>query len=102
MNDSGFIRSNCAARLIVTLAAACLAQALHADTIIVPDDTPFFGVALAQAASGDTIIVRAGTYAEANEFVIDGKTVTIMSESPEAEVILSGADLHRVLRIGDA
>ena len=60
--------------------------ALQGGTIYVPDDYSTIQAAIYAAATGDTIVVRAGIYHENIDFV--GQAVTVRSESgPDATII---------------
>ena len=51
----------------------------NAKIIIVPDNYPTIQQAVDAAESGDTILVRAGTYDE--DVVINGKSISLIGES---------------------
>ena len=74
-----------------------IACAALADTIVVPDDATF-QAALDAAATGDTVLVRAGTYP--GPFTLSNKDVTLVGESGSGSTVLDGQDLVRVLDVG--
>lgn len=57
-----------------------------ANTITVPDDYPTLSAAIANAAEGDTILVKAGTYKEQTLTV--NKTIQIRGENAENTIIV--------------
>ena len=59
------------------------------NTITVPDDYPRIQDAVAAANSGDTIIVKAGTYNE--EWVSVDKQVSLVGDNQKSLVYYSGA-----------
>jgi parallel beta-helix repeat protein len=71
----------------------------QSNTIIVPDDYPTISAAIPNAANGDTILVRVGTYDE-NAWKID-KTVTIISEVPNgAKLVFHPPTYQSTVQLG--
>jgi parallel beta-helix repeat protein/putative cofactor-binding repeat protein/predicted outer membrane repeat protein len=66
----------------------CLAGAVQAAVIYVPDNHPTIQDAVCAAQGGDTIIVRPGTYVENVDFL--GKAVTLKSETGPASTTIDG------------
>jgi len=75
---------------LITLATALLIiqTAAFSNTIYVPDDFATIQQAVDAASSGDTVIVRPGTYLENIDFV--QKAITVKSESGPAATIIDG------------
>jgi predicted outer membrane repeat protein len=94
-------RRTAAVTLVAVAGLSAIATADTGQIIVVPDDQPFLGVALAVAQCGDTIRIKAGTYSEATEYVVSAP-ITIQAEPPGAAVTLSGSSIHRVMRIDPA
>lgn len=65
-------------------------------TWYVPDDYPAIQDAIDNAANGDTIIVRAGTYMENINYL--GKTFTLKSESGPVDTVINGGQAESVVR----
>lgn len=73
------------ANLIVILAVPAIG---FSTTIYVPDDYPTVQGAIDASVNNDTIVVRPGRYIE--NIWIDGKNITLMSESGPLTTILDG------------
>ncbi len=72
--------------LLLAVLAACSVSLSHADTWVVPDDALTVQLAIDGATSGDTVLVRPGTYVE--NLLLLGKSLRIASLSgPEATII---------------
>ena len=80
--------------LIVLIILTSLVMLPHAtvkaqsETIIVPDDYPTITAAIGNATSGDTILVRSGTYdGPINSTIIINKSLSIIGESAQNTII---------------
>ena len=69
-----------------------------ADLLVVPDDFPTIQAALDAAAGGDSVMIRAGTYAEA--LTLAGKDLTVFGESRAEATVVTGSQARRVLDLG--
>ena len=78
------------------LALSCLPQG---STVYVPDDYPFIQTALTAMDSGDTIIVRPGTYYEYDLNFL-GKNLTLRSELGPGLTIIDGTAASSVFEFG--
>jgi parallel beta-helix repeat protein len=67
-------------------------------TITVPTDYPTISAAIGNASSGDTIIVKSGTYSEQTLEI--NKTLSIISEIPYQAIILLHPPSHLVSSLG--
>jgi parallel beta-helix repeat protein len=63
-----------------------------AKTIVVPDNYPTISAAVANASAGDTIIVKSGVY---HENVVVDKSLTLISETPQAAVVIGTGGMDR-------
>jgi serine protease len=89
------------ALLLAVTAAACLglfaSNAVAATVLHVPGDYPTIQSAIDAAASGDTVLVAAGTYNETIDF--QSKAITVESESGAASTVISGDGIGVVVRM---
>ena len=87
-------------RIFTTITVICLmliASIVYSATIYIPDDYPTIQAAVDASSTGDTIIVRAGTY---TENVDVNKTLTIESESgAEATTVQAATSDDHVFEI---
>jgi hypothetical protein len=83
--------------LLSLLPFLLLASLLNAALIVVPDDAPTIQDAITGAASGDSILVRAGTYAES--LALTGKDLTIFGESGAEATVITGNSSFRILEV---
>ena len=86
--------------LVLFLALLGFTPPAVAALILVPDQAPTIQDAITAAASGDSILVRAGSYAES--LTLSGKDVTIFGESGAAATILTGSTTFRILDVAGA
>jgi nitrous oxidase accessory protein len=63
-----------------------------AKTVVVPDNYPTISAAVANVSAGDTIIVKSGVY---HENVVVNKPLTLISETPQAAVVIGAGGLSR-------
>jgi len=61
-----------------------------ARTIVVPDNYPTIGAAVQNAASGDTILVKSGTY---NENIVIDKAISVESQVPGTAVVIGAGGM---------
>ena len=74
--------------LILTTIAGSQDVGAVSKTIVVPDDYPTITVAVDNAADGDTILVKSGTYeGPIGQTIVIDKTLTIIGENVENTVI---------------
>jgi parallel beta-helix repeat protein len=83
--------------VVVGLALVWSQQAAAANTIRVPLDQPTIQAGIDFAASGDVVLVAAGTYFENIDF--KGKNITVKSESGRKVTIIDGSNAGPVVRI---
>jgi Right handed beta helix region len=92
------------ALLLAVTAAACLglftSNAVAATVLHVPQDYPTIQSAMDTAASGDTVLVAAGTYNETIDF--QSKAITVESESGAASTVISGDGIGVVVKMNAA
>jgi len=88
-----YIRSIFATFLFLVLLSV-LVTAVHAQTIIVPDNYAKIQWAVDNASAGDTIIVKDGTYHENVEVSIDHLTIRSGNESANCIVTVSNPHDH--------
>jgi hypothetical protein len=86
--------------LVVSMLAllAGTAGGAAAALLVVPDDFPSIQAALDAAASGDSVMIRAGTYAES--LALAGKDLTLFGESGAEATVVTGGQTRRVLDLG--
>ncbi len=84
-----------AVALLVSLVAPAR---LDAALLIVPDQFQTIQTALDAATTGDSVMVRAGTYAES--LSLSGKNLALFSEQGAPSTTLSGGGAHRILALG--
>jgi len=82
-------RNKLSVALVAPVILLLFAPILSATEIFVPDDHPTIQLALAAAADGDIITVRAGTYSESIDFL--SKAVTLRSQSGAAMTVIDGS-----------
>jgi hypothetical protein len=70
--------------------ALALSLPAHAATLIVPDHFSTIQSAILAASSGDTVLVRPGTYVENLNYL--GKGLVVMSETGPAATIIDGSN----------
>jgi hypothetical protein len=75
--------------IALTGLALALSLPAHGATLIVPDQFSTIQSAIVSAASGDTVLVRPGTYVENLNYL--GKSLTVMSEAGPAATIIDGS-----------
>ena len=75
--------------LVIPLILLATTSMLFSATIYVPDTFPLIQDAINAAGSGDTIIVRSGTYVENIDFM--GKALTVKSENGPSVTEIDGA-----------
>jgi nitrous oxidase accessory protein NosD len=81
------------------LVAIGLAHASEGATIRVPDEQPTIRAGVDASASGDTVVVRCGTYFEHNINIL--RSITLVSESGDAEcVTIDAQELGHVATMG--
>ncbi len=90
----------CRVRFLSLLAAVLAASAADARsaTLVVPDGYATIQLAIDAAVSGDSILVRAGTYS--GPFTLAGKDVVLHGAGAYGGTILTGNHATRVLEIG--
>jgi len=81
--------------LLLLATLSTFAAPAIAALLIVPDHHPTIQSAIAAAASGDSIMVRPGVYAES--LSLSGKDLTIFGESGAEATIISGSSSFRLL-----
>jgi Right handed beta helix region len=74
------------------------ANAVAATVLHVPQDYPTIQSAIDAAATGDTVLVAAGTYNETIDF--QSKAITVASESGAASTIINGDGVGHVVAMG--
>jgi len=83
------MKRNTALLLVLVLSASCLVAVLPANarskTLVVPDDYPTVAAAVGNAADGDTILVKKGTYNE--ETLKISKTLSLVGEEANTTTI---------------
>src|SRR5688572_3106352 len=98
---SPFFARRHAPTLSVFLAALHLSAAVPeaiATVHVVPDQFPAIQPAIDFASSGDTVLIRPGTYVES--LALAGKDLTLLGEAGAALTTLTTNDLARILDIG--
>ncbi len=89
---------SCGLLLLLGLSASLIAfSPAMATLIIVPDQAPTIQVAIIAATNGDSILVRAGTYAES--LTLSGKNVTIFGDPAAGATTISGLDSYRIMDV---
>lgn len=83
----------CAIAIVLSLSAANGAE------IVVPDDAQTIQTAINMAVNGDTVLVRAGKYAECIKF--GGKEITVRSEWGAAMTVIDGNRVDSVVSFVD-
>jgi hypothetical protein len=83
--------------VLLLLSFLSLTSPVIAALIVVPDEAPTIQDAITGAASGDSILVRAGTYAES--LTLTGKNVTIFGESGAEATAITGSSAVRILEV---
>lgn len=82
-------------RLALVIVGILLSSTVaHSATIYVPDDYPTIQGAIVAAVTGDTIVVRPGTYVESIDYI--GKDVAVISEKGPAITVIDGNGLRVV------
>jgi len=74
-----------------------MSSTVYAALIIVPDDAPTIQFAILAASNGDSILVRAGTYAES--LALTGKDLTIFGESGAQATAITGNSSFRIFEV---
>lgn len=87
----------CNYRLVLIIAVAIVSFCAEATTIRVPEHVKTIRAAIDQAVSGDTIIVRHGTYREGN--LIIQKSITLLGN---AFPVIDGEYTHELFTIASA